>query len=75
LVPTIDGVTHHFNNVGLYDALFVMEKKPIGFTPMQWQCRLACGEHANPSLPHSLENGSGFRRARPLYLRGGSTIK
>jgi Protein of unknown function (DUF3179) len=25
LVPTIDGVTHHFNNVGLYDALFVMQ--------------------------------------------------
>lgn len=25
MVPTIDGVTHHFNNVGLYDALFVMQ--------------------------------------------------
>ncbi len=25
LVPTIDGKMHHFNNVGLYDALFVMQ--------------------------------------------------
>jgi hypothetical protein len=25
LVPTIDGTMHHFNNVGLYDALFVMQ--------------------------------------------------
>jgi Protein of unknown function (DUF3179) len=25
LVPTIDGAMHHFNNVGLYDALFVMQ--------------------------------------------------
>jgi hypothetical protein len=25
LVPTIDGELHHFNNVGLYDALFVMQ--------------------------------------------------
>ncbi|MEP7305266.1 MAG: hypothetical protein ABJA98_07100, partial [Acidobacteriota bacterium] len=25
LVPTIDGMLHHFNNVGLYDALFVMQ--------------------------------------------------
>jgi hypothetical protein len=25
LVPTIDGRTHRFNNVGLYDALFVMQ--------------------------------------------------
>jgi hypothetical protein len=27
LVPTIDGKTHHFDNVGLYDALFVMQDK------------------------------------------------
>jgi hypothetical protein len=25
LVPTIDGKAHHFNNVGLYDGLFVMQ--------------------------------------------------
>ncbi len=25
LVPTIDGKLHHFNNVGLYDALFIMQ--------------------------------------------------
>ena len=25
MVPTIDGKTHHFNNVGLYDAVFVMQ--------------------------------------------------
>lgn len=25
LVPTIDGKMHHFNNVGLYDALFIMQ--------------------------------------------------
>jgi hypothetical protein len=25
LVPTINGTMHHFNNVGLYDALFVMQ--------------------------------------------------
>lgn len=25
MVPTIDGTLHHFNNVGLYDALFVMQ--------------------------------------------------
>lgn len=25
LVPSIDGSLHHFNNVGLYDALFVMQ--------------------------------------------------
>jgi hypothetical protein len=25
LVPTIDGTMHHFDNVGLYDALFVMQ--------------------------------------------------
>jgi hypothetical protein len=27
LVPTIDGTLHHFDNVGLYDALFVMQDK------------------------------------------------
>jgi hypothetical protein len=27
LVPTIDGKMHHFDNVGLYDALFVMQDK------------------------------------------------
>ena len=25
LVPTVDAKMHHFNNVGLYDALFVMQ--------------------------------------------------
>ena len=25
LVPTINGTMHHFDNVGLYDALFVMQ--------------------------------------------------
>ncbi|MBI2150594.1 MAG: DUF3179 domain-containing protein, partial [Acidobacteria bacterium] len=27
MVPTIAGATHHFDNVGLYDALFVMQDR------------------------------------------------
>lgn len=33
------------------------QKNPNGFVPMGWQCRLACGETADPDEPETLEGG------------------
>ncbi len=45
-----------------------------GLAPMLWQCRLACGEHADLGTPKSLESGVAYRsRLIDIPTGGGKT--